>query len=1399
MAKLITYVKATLLLLLLLPSLLSAKDTVKVGVSYSVDSANTYYHPRHLAIGASDTLIFYNISGVHTTQKTSGPSGFPTFSTTPSNPSFQFQLANTGVYYYQDQAQGPQVNGVVYRNAPGAFCQVGFGAMLNTADSTQGTYSFQVFPNGQIVSAEWDFNDGTYTNNSGSFDHSFDRSGRYDVCLTVEYSNGCYATYCDEVVVEKIDPNGCEARFSYFNLSGNTKALVNLSNWQSNAYGFEWSSPELGFIGNQFEPTVTFPDTGWYQLCLTLTDTLLQCQNTKCDSIYIAPPPPCTNNITWYVDPQNPLLVHFVGLGSGGYQNSHRWLIDGDTVSSNRTFSHNFSRPGTYQLQYDIYNDFYCSSTDFDSIVVSGSNGFCSANFNYSLDSTNGEYTFTATTGGSAPFDYQWDFGPSATPRYSSQAINTVSYDSLGPTEVCLVIMDQDSCAAAHCKTIISLPPPYCSINFQSSVNGHLASFQNNSFTTSNGSLVYSWDFGDGDTSILAQPNHYYAQPGTYVACLNIYDSYIGCFQSLCDTIIITAPVCSVSHSVAYDTNYTYNFEAFSSPQGNQYQYSWDFGDGSSPISGKQVAHQYPGGGFFPLNLIAFDTINGCSTSTQSLILVQNEDCEADFQYTVSSSDPNILNFSALSNNTVGSVNYLWNFGQGLPQSSSLAQANNISFPGPGTYQVCVEAIDTTGCVSIYCDSVVIGVSSCVSSYQVSQTGNSSFSFTTTSQNSSGPLSHSWDFGDGTGSTFLQPNHVYLDTGYFQSSLVVMDNFGCWDTSYQTIRVDSLTSFPCTASFQVTTLPGDGNYMAVNTTNNPSPAGYYVFSADNNPNYFNQDTVYFSFPGTGVYDICLEFVDTLFNCSARSCETVAFNSGTCSAFFLDSLGTLPYAKRITPYYADLANVDSVKWTFGDGSSSQSSSNFGAVEHLYGVNGTFEVCLSVYADSCFFAFCDSITVQDNRCESSFTSEAALLNGLQFDFTSTSFGLGPYDYLWDFGDGSSSNQPNPTHTYSADGTYTVCVTVTDSINCISTFCDTVNASSAIPPCFNDFSFTYGAGTQVSFISSVTGTGIISYNWSFGDGQNSIQPNASHVYNFPGNYLVKLTTTDQLGCTAVKVKWVVISGGNCNANFANYPDSTNGEMMEYQFRSYFAGSNAATHTWDFGDGNTAQGRFVDHLYATPGWYQVKLTVTDSVSGIPCSAQKTKSIYADTLFFPFVPTFSITALGNNTVSFNNNTSQLSWLRVSSPPTIKYRWDFGNGLSSTAQHPIHTYADSGSYLVCLTVEETSLGKSRTLCDSINTHEGLSIDFIESFANLTVFPNPFVQDIRMEWNQIRNEEVSIRLFNAMGQLVHFEQHDLPAGQTYLELNLPELNSGFYMLELSNETGQRLRTKLLRQD
>ena len=135
--------------------------------------------------------------------------------------------------------------------------------------------------------------------------------------------------------------------------------------------------------------------------------------------------------------------------------------------------------------------------------------------------------------------------------------------------------------------------------------------------------------------------------------------------------------------------------------------------------------------------------------------------------------------------------------------------------------------------------------------------------------------------------------------------------------------------------------------------------------------------------------------------------------------------------------ASTGPVSTYEWTFGDGASSTDTNPV----HTYATEGDYEVCLIVGGCDLPDTLCAAITI----CDAPVADFSYLMDDLTATFTNESDGA-IVSYAWDFGDGASSSEENPVHTYAEDGEYTVCLIILNECFDLDTICQTILINTA-----------------------------------------------------------------------------------------------------------------------------------------------------------------------------------------------------------------------------------------------------------------------------------------------------------------------------------------------------------------
>ncbi|MBT9189036.1 PKD domain-containing protein [Zobellia russellii] len=299
----------------------------------------------------------------------------------------------------------------------------------------------------------------------------------------------------------------------------------------------------------------------------------------------------------------------------------------------------------------------------------------------------------------------------------------------------------------------------------------------------------------------------------------------------------------------------------------------------------------------------------------------------------------------------------------------------------------------------------------------------------------------------------------------------------------------------------------------------------------------------------------------------------------------------------------------------------------------------------------------------------------------------------NYGWNFGDGSSSNEANPSHTFEKAGTFKVVLTVQDAQGKIDTEETTITVKAKennAPTAVAKASVTSGeAPLKVTFDGkeSSDDIGVTSYLWDFKDGDKGSSSSTSHTFTKAGTYEVVLTVKDKDGLENTDTITITVTEKENKAPTAKASaNTTEGEApLDIQFK----GSNSTDDTavknyfWDFKDGSTSTSSNPSHIFTKKGTYNVILTVTDE-DGLKDSDTITITITETENEAPVAVASGSPLTGDAplNVQFSSNNS------TDDKEITGYFWDFKDGSTTTNKNPSHSFSEPGTYKVELSVKD---------------------------------------------------------------------------------------------------------------
>ena len=803
----------------------------------------------------------------------------------------------------------------------------------------------------------------------------------------------------------------------------------------------------------------------------------------------------------------------------------------------------------------------------------------------------------------------------------------------------------------------------------------------------SNGNPIYwRWDLGNGTISFLQNPSAAYFTPGQYNIKLVVEDG-LGNKDSLTRIQYINIfPIPVVNFSATPLSGcvpLTVQFTDLSTAAGSSITtWLWDFGDGTTGTIRNPV-HTYTSAGNYNVTL-RVTTVSGCSkTLTKNNYIHASNGVIANFTNTTPTgcSLPITIVFTNTSSGS-GTLSYLWNFGDG---GTSTLQNPSHTYLTQGNFTVSLRVTSSTGCITtiVKPGAVVINFIRATFTGPPSTCINDAVNFTNTT--TPAPTSVFWDFGDGTNSTTLSPAKTYTATGTYTVKMIARLG-ACVDSTSTLINV-----YPKpTAAFSAINRNACKPPLTVNFTNtSTSPANYFWDFGDGGtsslPNPSHTYTTYGSFT---VKLIVTNFV----GCS----DSLVLNDYIKILPPQASINNLPQSNcaPLTWTFSSTINspdpVISYFWDLGDGTTSTLPNPTNTYP-----TGSYNITLIVTTlGGCSdTVFMPAGIVADDKPVADFSANPRdVCAKIDVNFLDQSTG-NVTRWLWDFGDGGTSIEQNPSHHYEDTGLFTIRLIVWNN-NCADTL-TLVNYVHISPPIahFNP-GFNCASPKTITFTDASIGPD--EWHWNFGDGNTSTSQNNIHTYADTGTYTIQLVVINHTsGCDDTFTQTIRIVDEDANFN------ATDTVICRNTSTTFNAVGNTpgtiSSYEWDFGDGQTSTGATTTHTYVNAGLYTVRLIITD-ISNCKDTLIKVQYIRVDgpTAAFSIPNGGSCT---NNSFTFIDNSTDDGL-----HPITTWIWDFGDGTIQTFTAPpfTHFYTTSGSYNVTLkTIDIVGCSDSTTNTQTI--------------------------------------------------------------------------------------------------
>ncbi|NQT27469.1 PKD domain-containing protein [candidate division KSB1 bacterium] len=329
---------------------------------------------------------------------------------------------------------------------------------------------------------------------------------------------------------------------------------------------------------------------------------------------------------------------------------------------------------------------------------------------------------------------------------------------------------------------------------------------------------------------------------------------------------------------------------------------------------------------------------------------------------------------------------------------------------------------------------------------------------------------------------------------------------------------------------------------------------------------------------------------------------------------------------------------------------------------------------------------------------------------------------------------------------------------------------------------------APLTVHFLDSSEGN-ILNHMWDFGDGQTSSEQHPTYIYENADTFTVSLIVSGQSKAdTLIRPDYIIITDPPPVADFT--ADTTMGlRPLEVQFSDLSAGI-ITSWLWNLGDGTNSTEQHPTHTYQTADTFTVSLTTT----GPGGEHTKTELDYITVLEPPPVADFTADTT-EGIIPFEVQFSDQSTGQVS-----VWIWEFGDGETSSDQHPIHTYQDADTFDVTLTV--TGLGgestKKRTgyiISSGTSGVDDQIRQIPDRFELSQNYPNPFNPTTSIWYSLKEDGPVRLMLYDLRGrEILQLVNEIQEAGWHEIKLGGTDLSSGIYLYKLES-TNEILTRKL----
>ena len=515
-----------------------------------------------------------------------------------------------------------------------------------------------------------------------------------------------------------------------------------------------------------------------------------------------------------------------------------------------------------------------------------------------------------------------------------------------------------------------------------------------------------------------------------------------------------------------------------------------------------------------------------------------------DFQFNVTMCDPNIVatipsqtDFCTgltlqFSNQSTNATSFHWDFGvAGIDSDTSHISSPEFTYSSSGVYNVmlianpgwpCADtAITTFTSLPVISPQIVVGQYECMNNldtYDFSMTG-------TVSPNAT----YAWNFGadsQPTSSSLANPSNIIMNSEALQMNvtLSVQDN-GCVeaDTTALNNPADPVSGITPQTTFC------DGFQFPFQNTAENAISYLWDFGLPGNADISLLPDPIHTYADTGVYLVSL-IVSAPLSCSDTSYSTAAIY-GLLQASFPDvPIGCLGESSYNFSAVGATTNEAVYSWDFGIATSPPFSNQQNPLNVLFTQIGVHPVTLTISENGCVKTYSDSVSIVDHFITNLSVNSSDGCPGLVVQMIGSAVSDVPVYYLWDFGDGITSQQGETTHTYESPGIYDVTVTAFTLQGCVDSLTQVFHGAVVVHP---DPTPGFTITPQIvdilypEVMIADSSLGAVECHFTMSDGGTSDDCDFAYNWTEAGIQTITQHVTSEFGCTARVTGTVIING--------------------------------------------------------------------------------------------------------------------------------------------------------------------------------------------------------------------------------------------------------------------------------